>query len=129
MQTSNKALTCVSQEQRAEEQAAAAEEAAAAWQGIVQGAWPFGAMCEQACLDVLAPDWETRHGAAVALREVLRSHAASAGVNMPLAPEPSGGLFICSSLQQLSWQTRLLARRKQASALSLTRSQPRSMRR
>ena len=95
----------MSQEQRAEEQAAAAEEAATAWQSIAEGAWPFAAMCEQACLNVLAADWETRHGAAVALREVLRSHAASAGVDVPLLPEPSGEILICASLQELNCQT------------------------
>ena len=70
--------------------AAAAEEAAAAWQDIVAGAWPFAALCEQLCVDILSPVWEVRHGAAVALREILRSQAASAGVIAPLKGEPLG---------------------------------------
>ena len=49
------------------------------------------ALCEQLCLGLLHPGWEARHGAAVALREVLRSQAACAGVRAPLAPDqPSG---------------------------------------
>lgn len=52
--------------------------------------WPFQALCDQLCLDVLHPLWEVRHGAAVALREVLSTHAAAAGVHAPLSAEPSG---------------------------------------
>lgn len=74
----------------AQDATAVAEEAAAAWQDITSGAWPFAAVCEQLCVDVLSPVWEVRHGAAVALREILRSQAASAGVIAPLQAEPSG---------------------------------------
>lgn len=55
--------------------------------------WPFAALCDQMCVDVLSPQWEVRHGAAVALREVLRSHATCAGVDAPIAGEPSGVLW------------------------------------
>ena len=60
------------------------------WQAIVAGSWPFQRLCGQCCVDVLDPAWEVRHGAAVALREVLRSHAPSAGVHAPVAATPSG---------------------------------------
>ncbi|KAK9916950.1 hypothetical protein WJX75_009151 [Coccomyxa subellipsoidea] len=78
------------QEPSAEAAAAAAEETAAAWQDIISGRWPFAALCDQMCVDVLSPAWEVRHGAAVALREVLRSHAGSAGVDAAILAEPSG---------------------------------------
>ena len=83
-------MRCV-QESTAEAQAAAAAEDAEAWQDMAVGQWPFQALCEQLCLDLLHPVWEARHGAGVALREVLRSQAACAGVCAPLAPDqPSG---------------------------------------
>jgi hypothetical protein len=50
------------------------------------------------CVDVLSPAWEVRHGAAVALREVLRSHAGSAGVDAAILAEPSGVLLLFLSL-------------------------------
>ena len=54
------------------------------------GAWPFQRLCDQLCVDVLDPRWEVRHGASVALREVLRGQAAAAGVVAPLADQTSG---------------------------------------
>jgi hypothetical protein len=72
--------------------AAAAEEDAEAWQDILSGKWPFQGLCDQLCMDVLNPEWESRHGAAVALREVLRSHAASAAVEVALSNSTSGVL-------------------------------------
>ena len=79
------------QESATEALAAAAAEDEDLWQDIARGAWPFQALCEQLCLDVVHPCWEARHGATVALREVLRSHAPSAAVSAPLAPDqPSG---------------------------------------
>lgn len=73
---------------------AAAEADAEAWQNITSGRWPFRGLCEQLCLDMLSPQWETRHGAAVALREVLRTHAASAAVDVTFALESSGILAL-----------------------------------
>lgn len=89
----------------AQDATAVAEEAAAAWQDIISGAWPFAALCEQLCVDILSPVWEVRHGAAVAMREILRSQAASAGVIAPLQDEPSGvangeALFCAHSMSQ-----------------------------
>lgn len=60
----------------------------------MSGRWPFAALCDQMCVDVLSPAWEVRHGAAVALREVLRSHAGSAGVDAQILAEPSGVLLL-----------------------------------
>lgn len=67
-----------------------AEEDAQAWQAILTGRWPFQQLCSQCCIEVLAQAWETRHGAAVGLREVLRSHAFGAGVHATVVPYPTG---------------------------------------
>lgn len=60
------------------------------WKAIIAGAWPFQRLCDQLCVDLLDPVWEVRHGAALALREVLRTHAGCAGVEAPMADEVSG---------------------------------------
>lgn len=60
------------------------------WMAVAAGGWPFQSLCDQLCVDILDPAWEVRHGAAVALREVLRSQAAAAGVAAPVADAPSG---------------------------------------
>ncbi|KAJ3416125.1 btaf1 RNA polymerase II, B-TFIID transcription factor-associated, 170kDa [Chytridiales sp. JEL 0842] len=41
--------------------------------------WPFEGLCEQLCLDLFSPYWEIRHGAALGLREVLKTHGGGAG--------------------------------------------------
>ncbi|KAI1330419.1 hypothetical protein F5Y16DRAFT_396387 [Xylariaceae sp. FL0255] len=41
--------------------------------------WPFDRLCEFLKLDILDPQWEIRHGAALGLREILRVHGAGAG--------------------------------------------------
>ncbi|KAI0166478.1 hypothetical protein GGR57DRAFT_496740 [Xylariaceae sp. FL1272] len=41
--------------------------------------WPYERLCEFLKLDILDPQWETRHGAALGLREILRVHGAGAG--------------------------------------------------
>ena len=69
---------------------AAARAAEAAWEAIQAGAWPFQDLCDSLCADLVSLRWEARHGAAMALREVLRSHACSAAVQAPLSAEPSG---------------------------------------
>lgn len=77
----------------AEEQAAVQAEAEAdeaEWSAVLAGAWPFQSLCDQLCVDVLDPNWEVRHGAAVALRELLRVQAGAAGVEAPMADEVSG---------------------------------------
>lgn len=75
----------------AEAAAAAAEAAEQEWQDVLQGGrWPFQSLCDQLCVDVLHPRWKVRHGAALALREVLAAQAGAAGVHAPLAAQPGG---------------------------------------
>ncbi|KAH6661114.1 hypothetical protein BKA67DRAFT_654254 [Truncatella angustata] len=46
----------------------------------LQGAeWPYERLCEFLKVDIFDPQWETRHGAALGLREILRVHGAGAG--------------------------------------------------
>lgn len=58
--------------------------------------WPFQRLCDQLCMDVLHPQWEVRHGAAAALREVLTAQAGAAGVHAPLSDDPSGKAGLAS---------------------------------
>ncbi|KAH8422740.1 DNA-binding ATPase [Aspergillus melleus] len=41
--------------------------------------WPFDPMCDFLMIDIFDPNWEVRHGAAMALREVIRVQGAGAG--------------------------------------------------
>ncbi|KAI2639821.1 hypothetical protein GGS26DRAFT_587270 [Hypomontagnella submonticulosa] len=41
--------------------------------------WPFERLCEFLKIDIFDAQWETRHGAALGLREILRVHGAGAG--------------------------------------------------
>ncbi|KAI0598541.1 SNF2 family domain-containing protein [Biscogniauxia sp. FL1348] len=41
--------------------------------------WPYERLCEFLKIDIFDPQWETRHGAALGLREILRVHGAGAG--------------------------------------------------
>lgn len=41
--------------------------------------WPFERLCEFLMVDLFDPQWETRHGAAMGLREIVRVHGAGAG--------------------------------------------------
>lgn len=41
--------------------------------------WPLEQMCEFLTMDIFDPNWEVRHGAAMALREVIRVQGAAAG--------------------------------------------------
>ncbi|GAB0093033.1 TATA-binding protein-associated factor 172 [Sergentomyia squamirostris] len=41
--------------------------------------WPFEAFCTKLYADLFNPRWETRHGAATALRELFKGHSQSAG--------------------------------------------------
>ncbi|KFB40634.1 hypothetical protein ZHAS_00008156 [Anopheles sinensis] len=41
--------------------------------------WPLESFCSKLYLDLFSPRWETRHGSATALRELLKSHADGAG--------------------------------------------------
>ncbi|CAN6599512.1 TATA-binding protein-associated factor Mot1p [Trichomonascus vanleenenianus] len=41
--------------------------------------WPFEGLCELLMVDLFDQSWETRHGAALGLREVIKVHGAGAG--------------------------------------------------
>lgn len=41
--------------------------------------WPFESFCDQLMTDLFSPRWESRHGAATALREIFTCHGAGAG--------------------------------------------------
>lgn len=41
--------------------------------------WPLESFCSKLYLDLFNPRWETRHGAATALRELFKTHASGAG--------------------------------------------------
>ncbi|KAJ9131681.1 TATA-binding protein-associated factor MOT1 [Pleurostoma richardsiae] len=41
--------------------------------------WPYERLCEFLKVDIFDPQWETRHGAAMGLREVVRVHGRGAG--------------------------------------------------
>ncbi|PWY76327.1 putative TBP associated factor [Aspergillus heteromorphus CBS 117.55] len=41
--------------------------------------WPYDPMCDFLMVDIFDPNWEVRHGAAMALREVIRVQGAGAG--------------------------------------------------
>ncbi|EKD20799.1 uncharacterized protein L3040_000906 [Drepanopeziza brunnea f. sp. 'multigermtubi'] len=43
------------------------------------GEWPFERLCEFLMVDLFDPHWETRHGAAMGLREIIRAHGGGAG--------------------------------------------------
>lgn len=60
------------------------------WQAILSGQWPFQNICDSLCIDLLHPNWCVRHGAALGLREILRSQAPAAAVIAPLAASPHG---------------------------------------
>ncbi|XP_055637226.1 TATA-binding protein-associated factor 172 [Toxorhynchites rutilus septentrionalis] len=41
--------------------------------------WPLESFCSKLFMDLFSPRWETRHGSATALRELLKSHSEGAG--------------------------------------------------
>ncbi|POS85715.1 P-loop containing nucleoside triphosphate hydrolase [Erysiphe pulchra] len=41
--------------------------------------WPYERLCEFLTVDLFDPQWETRHGAAMGLREIIRAHGHGAG--------------------------------------------------
>lgn len=41
--------------------------------------WPFHRVCEYLSVEIFDQNWETRHGAAMGIREILRVHGAGAG--------------------------------------------------
>lgn len=49
--------------------------------------WPLESFCSKLYCDLLSPRWETRHGAATALRELIKFHSDSAGKNIYMSKE------------------------------------------
>lgn len=46
--------------------------------------WPLDSFCSKLYLDLFNPRWETRHGAATALREVFKTHASGGGKSISM---------------------------------------------
>ena len=67
-----------------------AEQDAAEWAAVEAGAWPLQRLADDLCADLVDPAWHLRHGAAVGLRAILRSHAACAAVTAPTLGLPTG---------------------------------------
>lgn len=49
--------------------------------------WPLESFCSKLYVDLLSPRWETRHGAATALRELIKFHSDSAGKNIYMSKD------------------------------------------
>lgn len=49
--------------------------------------WPLESFCSRLYLDLFSPKWETRHGAATALRELLKYHFSGAGKSIDMNKE------------------------------------------
>lgn len=47
--------------------------------GMEGSEWPYDRLCDYLKIDLFDPTWETRHGAAMGLREITRVHGAGAG--------------------------------------------------
>lgn len=58
----------------------------------MSGMWPFQRISDKLCIDLLHPCWETRHGAAMGLRSILRYHSHSAGISANIEDIPTGWL-------------------------------------
>ncbi|KAK2711660.1 hypothetical protein QYM36_012696 [Artemia franciscana] len=50
-----------------------------AWGDI--NSWPFNDLCDVLISDLFSPNWEIRHGAACGLRELMKTHGKTAGIN------------------------------------------------
>nr|CAD7594396.1 unnamed protein product [Timema genevievae] len=64
--------------------------------------WPFESFCDRLCQDLFSLSWEVRHGAATALREVIRLHGAGAGksANIPKTEEQSSQFTLPSLVKE-----------------------------
>eukprot|EP00898_Chlorokybus_atmophyticus_P005845 jgi/Chlat1/6261/Chrsp44S05775 len=60
--------------------------AEAALDAAASGRWVFTSLCEDLLHDIFHPNWEVRHGAGMALREVLRYQGHVAGINVQAKP-------------------------------------------
>jgi hypothetical protein len=54
-----------------------------------EGEWPLEPFCDDMCHDLFDAQWEVRHGAAMAVRDVLKYHATCAG------RYPHDHVFVC----------------------------------
>ncbi|OLY80671.1 TATA-binding protein-associated factor MOT1 [Smittium mucronatum] len=54
--------------------------------GVRDGEWPFESFIKQLCLDLFDSRWETRHGASLALREIIKKQGSVAGMSKFLSP-------------------------------------------
>ncbi|KAG9318204.1 hypothetical protein JVU11DRAFT_284 [Chiua virens] len=54
---------------------------------VTQGSWVWGGIVSLLEVDLFSTAWETRHGAAMALRELLKSQGSSGGMKDGLSPE------------------------------------------
>ena len=57
---------------------------------VQQTEWPFEIFCDQLMADLFDSSWEKRHGAAMALREIIRLHGKGAAVNVNASLEQVG---------------------------------------
>ena len=55
---------------------------------VPQGSWVWGGIVSLLEVDLFSPTWETRHGAAMALRELLKTQGASGGMKGQI-PRPN----------------------------------------
>ena len=70
----------------------------------VDGAeWPYERLCDFLNIDLFDPQWETRHGAAMALREIARVHGGGAG-------RQRGKSRVQNDLQNKAWLDDLACR-------------------
>ena len=60
------------------------------WESLSGGDWPFQRLADCLVVDCLHQVWETRHGGALGLREVLSCQASCAAVTAPIADPQSG---------------------------------------
>ena len=60
-------------------------------QEIEAGSWPFTRTCEFLAFSLFSSRWEDRHGAAVALREILRYQAECANIFIETFDTTTGG--------------------------------------
>ncbi|KAJ8949069.1 hypothetical protein NQ318_016971 [Aromia moschata] len=68
------------------------------------GDWPLEWFCDQLSQDLFSSSWETRHGAATALREVLSVHGSGAGKATYLSADQCGSRtcrYACSAFLAL----------------------------
>ncbi|GAO13149.1 uncharacterized protein UV8b_03548 [Ustilaginoidea virens] len=63
--------------------------------------WPYERLCDFLKIDLFDPSWETRHGAAMGLREILRVHGAGAGRERGISKEKNDALN-CEWLNDLA---------------------------